>query len=117
MKSKRENGDYLADIRDYAEKALRFVEDLSYEEFLANEEKVLAVLFALQTIGEAANKLTRDFRDQFPAVPWADIVGMRNFIVHGYFQIDLAIVWRTLREDLPALLISLEQIEDGRHDG
>jgi uncharacterized protein with HEPN domain len=52
LKSKRENGDYLADIRDYSEKALRFVEGISYEEFRANEEKMLAVLFALQTIGD-----------------------------------------------------------------
>ena len=112
MKSKRENADYLADIREYAGKALKFVEGVSFEEFLQNEEKVLAVLYVLQIVGEAASKLSRDFTEQFPTIPWADIVGMRNFIVHGYFRVDFEVVWRTVVEDLPVLLLSLENIPE-----
>ena len=112
MKSKRENADYLADIREYAGKALKFVEGVSFEAFLRNEEKVLAVLYALQIVGEAASKLSREFTEQFPTIPWADIVGMRNFIVHGYFRVDFEVVWRTVVEDLPVLLLSLENIPE-----
>lgn len=110
MRAKRENADYLQDIRDHADKALRFTEAVSYQEFRANEEKFLAVLHALQIVGEAANRLSREFKEEHADIPWSDIVGMRNFIVHGYFRIDPEIVWRTLREDLPGLLDSLKDI-------
>ncbi|MSP14467.1 MAG: DUF86 domain-containing protein [Chloroflexi bacterium] len=92
MKHSRAYAEYLRDILHYATKAQDFLADTTFPEFVANEEKALAVLHALQIIGEAANRLPRRLTQQYPDVHWADITGMRNFIAHGYFHVDLEIV-------------------------
>ena len=84
---------------------------LDYEQFVAHEEKGLAVLQALQIIGEAAGRLPRSIRQRYPEVPWADIVGMRNLIVHGYYVMDLEIVWKTVHQDLPPLQRAIAEIQ------
>lgn len=60
-----------------------------------------AVLFNLHIIGEAANRLDAEFRAQHPTVPRSAVIGMRNVIVHGYFAVNLAIIWNTITDDLP----------------
>lgn len=64
----------------------------------------------IQVLGEAARKVSADFRAANPEIPWAKIVGMRNILVHDYVEIDLDEVWRVVREDLPALLVHLERL-------
>jgi len=93
MSRKRIYTDHLRDIVHYAAKAEQFVAGLDFEQFAANEEKGLAVLHALQIIGEAAAHLPGSIEERYPEVPWADIVGMRNLIVHGYYLMDMEIVW------------------------
>lgn len=110
MKRKRIYTDYLRDIAHYAARAEQFVAGLEFEQFLADEEKSLAVLHALQIIGEAASRLPDSLKQRYPEVPWADIVGMRNLIVHGYYLMDLEIVWKTIREDLPLLREAMDRI-------
>ncbi|HWA20961.1 MAG TPA: DUF86 domain-containing protein [Caulobacterales bacterium] len=105
----RPDSDRLLDILDeiaIIEKALR---GLSYEEFLADEVKRHAVLHALQTIGEAANYISDATLAKMPDAPWAQIRGMRNRIVHGYFGIDSLAVWRTATEETPALRQTISQ--------
>lgn len=60
-------------------------------------------LHQIEVIGEAAARLSGDLPQRYPAVPWRDIVGMRNAIVHGYFQVDWEIVWRVIEHDLASL--------------
>jgi len=103
MRRKRIYSDYLRDIAHYAALAEELVAGLEYEQFAADEEKALAVLHALQIIGEAAARLPASVKQRYPDVPWADVVGMRNLIVHGYYVVDLEIVWKTVRQDLPPL--------------
>ena len=103
MKHKRVYTDYLRDIVHYTEKVEQFVAGLDYEHFTANEEKALAVIHALQIIGEAVNHLSSSIKQRYPEVPWEDIIGMRNIIVHGYFLVDLEVVWKTVKESLPPL--------------
>jgi len=110
MKRKRIYTDYLHDIAHYAARAEQFVAGLEFEQFLADEEKSLAVLHALQIIGEAASHLPDSLKQRYPQVPWADIVGMRNLIVHGYYLMDLEIVWKTIHEDLPPLREAMDHI-------
>ena len=110
MKRKRIYSDYLDDIAHYAAKAMQFVGELNLEQFRADEEKSLAALYALQVIGGAASHLPESFKRRHPQVPWANVVGMRNLIVHGYYLVDVEIVWKTVRKDLPGLREAIDQI-------
>lgn len=69
-----------------------------------------AIIRAVEIIGEAANKISPSLKAAHPDVPWLNIIGMRNRLIHGYFDIDLDRVWDTVTLDLPALVLMLEQI-------
>lgn len=71
---------------------------------------VLAVIKRVEIVGEAASKTSAEFRTQNPQIPWAAIVGMRNRLVHVYFDIDLDRVWDTITDDLPQLIAKLEKL-------
>lgn len=102
--------DSLADIVDAIEKALEFVERVDFQEFDANAEKVFAVIRALEIIGEAARHIPADVRNTYPDIPWADMIGMRNVVIHEYFGVDNDVIWRTIQEDLPPLRKSIVAI-------
>ncbi len=72
----------------------------------------LAIIKELEIIGEAASKVSVAGRASRPMIPWTDIVGMRNRLIHGYFDIDVDLIWNTLTEDLIPLLEQLESIEN-----
>ena len=103
MRKKRTHADYLRDMLEYGEVAERIVEGLTFEQFRSNQEKSLAVVRALEIIGEAARQVPEDVRGSHPEVPWAETIGMRNKVIHGYFGVDLRVVWDTVREDIPSL--------------
>jgi len=103
MKRRRTNVDYLLDILDNAEKAERFVEGVEQDAFEANDEKVYAVVHAVQTIGEAARHLPKALRQRYSGIDWDDIVGMRDIVIHEYFGVDPEIIWRTVHENLAPL--------------
>jgi uncharacterized protein with HEPN domain len=68
---------------------------------------LFAIVRAIEVIGEAASKVTNETQDESPEVPWASIVGMRNRLIHGYFDIDSDVVWKTVTDEIPGLLRSL----------
>jgi uncharacterized protein with HEPN domain len=76
-----------------------------------NEDRLLllALVKDIEIIGEAASRVSAATRDEWPDIPWQDIVTMRHRLIHGYFDIDLDIVWSTVREDLPLLADQLER--------
>ncbi|HSN75354.1 MAG TPA: DUF86 domain-containing protein [Anaerolineae bacterium] len=102
--------DYLIDILDAAEKALNWVKDIDLAEFTDNTEKVYATTRALEIIGEAARHMPQNIQDQYPEVPWSDMIGMRNVVTHGYFGVNSEVIWRTIQEDLPPLATSIAHI-------
>jgi uncharacterized protein with HEPN domain len=100
--------DYLEDILEYAGKAIRFLEETpTLDDLKKDERTLLAVVRALEVIGEAAKRIPVDFRDRYPRIPWRGMTGMRDKVIHEYFGVDAAVVWRTVREDLPSLCYSI----------
>lgn len=97
----REFEDYLRDILDTMEKAQRFVENLSYEEFTEDDKTFFAVVRALEIIGEATKNIPDDSRKENPDVPWKDMAGMRDILIHDYFGVDMETVWLTVTEKIP----------------
>lgn len=110
MKSAKDYSDYLTDIIEYALKAQRFIEGSDLEEFKRNEEKALAVIRALEVIGEAARNIPKPIRKKYPKVPWNEMTGMRDKLIHDYFGINLVVVWRTVEEDLPSLTAAVKEM-------
>jgi uncharacterized protein with HEPN domain len=97
----------LDDMIAAAERALGYVEGLTYEQFAADRKTVDAVSYAIVVIGEAASALKDVGPALAPEIPWADIRGMRNRVTHEYFGVDVKVLWETARADLPSLLASL----------
>ena len=84
---------FLNDMIEYVHKALAMVQGMDWERFEADEKTQLAVVHCLEIIGEAAAGLPRSFHDQHPTIPWAEIVGMRNRVIHAYFEVDMELCW------------------------
>jgi len=99
----RTHEDYLRDILDAIDKAELFVAGIDFAAFQANPEKTFAVVRALEIIGEAASYIPNTLRARYTEISWPDVVGMRNILIHRYFGVDLAVVWRTVHESLPSL--------------
>lgn len=95
---------------DAIEECRRFVADMDYDAFCADPRTLKAVVWNIATIGEAAAKIPAEVQRAFPAIPWADMRGMRNHIVHGYDRIDPEIVWTVVTVELPPLTAELERV-------
>ena len=93
----------LIDIREAIDLALKFAEGFDFDQFLRDERTSWAVYSQIIVIGEAANRLTADFRRQFPVVSWKKVISMRHHLIHGYDEINWQTVWETLTGDLPKL--------------
>ncbi|MDE0006169.1 MAG: DUF86 domain-containing protein [Rhodospirillaceae bacterium] len=105
---RRDQAAYVLDMLIAAREAVGFAEDLTFEAFVADRRTQLSVVKSIEIVGEAASRVDDEIRQAHPAIPWQDIVGMRNRLVHGYFDIDLRLVWDTVGTDLPELIGHLE---------
>jgi len=94
---------YLRHILDAISDTEEFVENVTQNEFFKNKEKQYAVLRALGIIGEATKNLSRELRAKHPEIPWRDVAGMRNKLIHAYFGVKLELVWETVKDRLPEL--------------
>jgi uncharacterized protein with HEPN domain len=99
---------YLLDILIAAHKAIGFVQGMSRKEFDASELHQTAVIRPLEIIGEAAGRVSEETRQSHPEIPWQQMIGMRNRLIHEYFRIDLDAVWDTVHKDLPELIALIE---------
>ena len=105
--------DYLDHIRQAAADACGFVQGMDKAAFMADLRTQRAVVMSLIIVGEAATKVVEQYPDFASAqadVPWRSMRGMRNRIAHGYFDIELNVVWNTVQEDLPVLVKTLPGI-------
>ena len=106
----RRDDAYLLDMLVAARKALHFTAELTYPQFVRSELHQNATLKVLEIVGEAASRVGEATRQAHPEISWHQIVGLRNRIVHAYFEIDLDVVWRIVQEDLPKLISQLESL-------
>ena len=106
----RDDASYLLDMLYAARDAVEFAGELSYAEFTRDRRHQLAILKSVEIVGEAASRVSAETRVSHPDVPWSEIVGMRNRLVHAYFDIDLSIVWDTVHINLPVLIVQLEPL-------
>lgn len=102
--------DFVEDILDAMDKAEILVEGFAYEEFETDFRTNFAVVRALEIIGEAAKRLPVSLREQYPAIPWRGMAGMRDRIIHGYDTVDLQIVWDVVKQDIPEIKPQIQQI-------
>lgn len=108
--SKRPTDLLLNDIRESIDRIEKYTEGMSLEDFSKDRKTIDAVARNLEIMGEPANRLPDEFKEIHSDVEWYKIVGLRHRIVHEYFGVDLQIIWRILRKDLPELRRSLSQI-------
>ena len=99
----------LQHMLDAAREAVRFARNKTRNSLNTDRKLVFALVRAIEIIGEAAANVTKKCREDLPQVPWKDIVGMRNRLIHAYFDINLDILWKTVTEDLPPLISALEE--------
>ena len=98
------------DIVHAADKILHYTAGMDLNQFTLDEKTVDAVVRNFEIIGEASNRLPKDFKLRHTEIPWRRMVGFRNRIIHDYFGIDHSIVWTIIGRDLPQLLESLRRI-------
>ena len=107
---KRDDTVYLRHIVDAIHRIERHLGGVSRDEFFESELVQDAVVRQLEIIGEAARNVSDDFRQAHAEVPWTEIVGMRNRLIHAYFRVDLAIVWEIVEGDLPLLKDQIDRL-------
>lgn len=108
---------YLEDIVENAAKALEFVQGMSEEDFLQDDKTIFAVIRALEVMGEAAKNVPDEIRNKYSHIPWRDIAGMRDKLIHHYFGVDLKTVWKTVNHDLPLLYPKFEETWQSEKEG
>jgi len=114
--SKRSIDVLLEDMLDAIQKIERYTNGMSQDIFEEDEKTVDAVIRNLEIIGEAANRLPKDFINKRPEIEWVKIIGFRNRIVHEYFGVDLKIIWQIIQKDLPPFRDSLIAIRSSIAD-
>ncbi|HSK75603.1 MAG TPA: DUF86 domain-containing protein [Thermoanaerobaculia bacterium] len=101
---------YFLDILIAARKVLRYTEGISWKDFVGDSLLQDGVMRNLQIIGEAARKVSDESRVTHSHIPWTEIIGMRNRLVHEYFRIDVEKIWETARDDIPTLVCLIEPL-------
>ncbi len=101
---------YVTDILSGMRDAEQFIEGMSYQQFLDDKKTFNAVVRAIEVIGEAAKNVPATIRTQYPAIPWKEMAGMRDKVTHFYFGVDREAIWIAVKERIPSLIPTIEQI-------
>jgi len=94
---------YLKDINKAIDSIKNFVEGMNFEQFKSDDKTSSAVIRKFEIIGEATKNLPNSVKDKYPQMPWKDIAGMRDKLIHAYSEVDLNLVWKTIQKRLPEL--------------
>jgi uncharacterized protein with HEPN domain len=109
---KKDDSVYLHHIIDAFMQIEYYIDGISHEEFLSNKLLQDGVIRQLEVMGEAARNLSDDLRNEYPQVPWRQMIGLRNRMIHAYFNVNLQIIWEIVQGDLPDLKWETESILD-----
>ena len=101
---------YISDMLSYCKSAISFMVGINYSTFAKDEKTIFAVIRAIEVIGEASKKVPKRIKENYSDIPWREIAGMRDKLIHEYFGIDSKVVWNTIKHDLPKLKSQLELI-------
>jgi uncharacterized protein with HEPN domain len=106
----KNNWVYVGHMLDMSQKAIELTQGINRPEYDQNEIYRYALTHLIQVIGEAAQQVSSDFKEAHPQVPWFEIIGMRNRIVHDYMNVDEDVIWEVIQHDLQPLVKSLVSI-------
>ena len=107
---KEEFLDYIEDVIEAMDDAVSFVEGVKREDLVKDRKTIYAVVRALEIIGEAVKRIPDGVRDRYPQIPWKDMAGMRDKLIHEYFGVNIKRVWKTVKEDILNLKPLFEKI-------
>ncbi len=106
----KEDQVYIEHILDCIEKIIRFSEGVTYAEFSENELLQDGIIRNIEVIGEASKKVSQNLKQVYFHIPWKEMAGMRDKLIHDYFGIDLDVIWKTIQLDIPDLYIQIKSI-------
>ena len=109
---KRDVGLFIEDIINSIKNIEEFSKNLDKEKFSKDNLRQSAIIRQLEIIGEAVKNIPNDFREKYPGVPWKKIAGLRDVIIHTYFNIDLDVTWDIIKKDLPDLKEKIEEVKE-----
>jgi uncharacterized protein with HEPN domain len=99
----------LRQMRDHAREAMELVGGRNRQDLEEGRMLNLAVVRLLEIVGEAANRVPNEVQSKHPGIPWREIIGMRNRLIHGYDQVDFEVLWQILTRDLPGVVQNLDR--------
>lgn len=108
----REFLDYVDDVIDAMSKTRKFTQGMDFKKFSKDEKTIFAVTRAIEIIGEAVKKIPASVKKHYPDVPWKEMAGMRDKLIHEYFGVNLRAVWDTIKNDIPAIKPTFEKIKE-----
>ncbi len=112
---KRDLTVYLDDILESIERIREYADGMELDDFKANGQTQDAVLRRLEIIGEAVKNIPETVRARHPKLPWKEIAGMRDVLIHAYFGVNMARVWKTIHEDLAELETTITKIKKTKY--
>jgi len=101
---------YLIDILESARLAVKYLEDKTENEFYNDTQSQDAVIRRFEVIGEAARRISDEGQAAYPGLPWMQMIGMRNIMIHEYDNVDMRIVWNTVKNSLPVLIDAISAV-------